>query len=571
MRNLSSQIKTASGVIIAGLVVFCGFLFWQLSHQIDLSNRADQARDRQQQMADLAQTTKQIQIDVVQVQQFLTDVSATRGLNGMDDGPAEAAKNAEDFAVQMQKAQGLAQTLGLTDLSNALTQTNDQFPTYYQTGKAMADAYVTGGTESGNAFMPRFDDASQALYGALEDVVAKVKSHATSVDADADLAAIASTQNAKQARILAIICGLVLTGLITAYCAFVLRAIIDPLDHFVSHLSQIAQGLYDQSVPHTTQQNEIGDVARAIDTFRVSQSDRERLEAADESGRQERRQRRENLERALAAFKDKVNKGLDLLDDSAADMNAVSESLVNISQTTAEQAKSAAASTYEATSNVQIVAAAAEELAASISDISEKISLSQAVVKETGLATDESERNILRLAEASNRIGDIVGLIQGVSSQTNLLALNATIEAARAGDAGKGFAVVASEVKTLADQTSRATLDISKQIGDIQNETQTAVDSIKQIALRMDQVEQYTLAISQAIEQQSQATQEIAANVAQAASCTSNAQYNVSLMTEAADNTQSSADRVKKNTDALIAEKNELSDTIDAFLNEVAA
>jgi len=571
MRSLAVQIKFASTVLIACLLLFCGFLFWQLSHQISLSDQADKTRDRQAEMAELAVTTKQIQIDIVQVQQWLTDISATRGENGLDDGPAEAAKVAEDFVIQMAHAKELAKKLKLDDIADGLQATESAFPGYYETGKSMAEAYVSNGTAAGNAVMPNFDKASADLYGALEVVVSEVRSHDADISLTADKAAIASTVNAKFSRTLAIISGLLLTGMIAAYCLFVLRLIIDPLGQFVHHLAEISRGVFDTLVPHKHRENEVGSVARAIDGFRQAQADRIRLETEDQAGRLERRQRREGLERAIASFKADVAHAIDALDSTTSAMGHASSTLAQISETTSDQAKGATGATEEATNNVQIVAAAAEELAASIANISEKISMSQSVVRETGQATETSERNIASLAKSSERIGDIVGLIQSVSSQTNLLALNATIEAARAGEAGKGFAVVASEVKTLADQTGRATHEIAQQINEIQSETRTAVESIRLISERMEQVEQYTVAISEAVGEQSRATQEIAENVARAASCTSAAQQNVASMTGAAEQTHVTAGMVHANIQILAEEKDRLMRTIDAFLLEVAA
>ncbi|ESQ91098.1 methyl-accepting chemotaxis protein [Asticcacaulis sp. AC460] len=571
MKTLSQRVKAFSAVLVLGIGAAGLFIFLAQNHQISLAQQADAARDREAMMSDLALTTKQIQVHVVQVQQFLTDVSATRSLDGLDDGPAQAEANAKAFEETVTRAEGLAKSLDLPKTQAALKETQGLFPDYYREGQVMADAYVREGTAAGNAHMGRFDAASAALYGGLNRVIDDVQRNGDQISEQADAAVIASTANARLLRNLSVAGVILMASLLIAYAVYILRALVTPLTQFAGQLDEIAADKLDVRVLHTGRTDEVGHVARAIDGFRKAEIEFRGRESVENAARQERRDRRERLEAAIAMFRDRVASVMQSIDSSTNQMDAVTRSLTEISDSTALQSRSAASSTHEATDNVQIVAAAAEELAASIADISDKIGLSQTVVRKTGQVTADSERNIARLAQASERIGDIVGLIQSISAQTNLLALNATIEAARAGDAGKGFAVVASEVKALASQTGKATEEIIRQIQEIQSETGTAVQSIKSIADHMSEVEQYTLAISEAVEQQSRATQDIAQNVAQAASCTAMAQNQVSEMEGAAIQTQTSAGEVGATTQSLARDKAALSQTIDTFLSEVAA
>lgn len=571
MRLLSSQIKIAGALLIGSLSLFCALLFFSLQHEIRLARIAQEANARKALMGELSLTAKQIQVNVVQVQQFLTDVSATRGLDGLDDGPGEAAKNATEFKERIAHAKALARDLQLADIQSALEAVEQKFPAYYQTGQAMADAYIQGGTSAGNAFMGTFDGTAKAEYEALNTVLSLVDTENQSISNTARVASETSVRSAHATQLYMLLAGALLTLLVAGGLWFVLRFIIRPLSDFSDQLGRIAGGALDTQVGHTQKQNEIGAIARAIDGFRLAQRDRETAEAQAEAGRIERRTRRESLENAIQRFKARIDQALSALHHSTRGMQDVSATLEDISSQTAEQSQSASAATLEATDNVQIVAAAAEELAASIADISEKISLSQTVVQDTTRVSAESQEKIDRLARSSERIGDVVNLIQNIASQTNLLALNATIEAARAGDAGKGFAVVATEVKALADQTSRATQDISAQIAEIQSETQTAVDSIKAIAGKMEEVQHFTVAISAAVEEQSRATQEIAVNVAKAAGCTANAQQSVQMMAQSVERTKHSASRVGQSTQELEDEKAGLVETIDDFLKTVAA
>ncbi|SON54495.1 Heme-based aerotactic transducer HemAT [Hartmannibacter diazotrophicus] len=233
---------------------------------------------------------------------------------------------------------------------------------------------------------------------------------------------------------------------------------------------------------------------------------------------------------------------------------------------TAEVAFSASQSTRE---SVQGLAAASEELAASITEISERLSTTVAEIYRAGDKAEASTQSISRLSESGKQIGDVVSLIQDIAEQTNLLALNATIESARAGEAGKGFAVVAQEVKALAGQTAKATDDISRQIAGIQNETQSAVDAVGEISQIMSEVRQFTAAIAAAIEQQQAVTQEIAGNVHRAASGTDELSRTVEAVRGAIQSTKSTADGFAEVSEGLSSQAVTLAGEIRTFIDNL--
>ena len=175
------------------------------------------------------------------------------------------------------------------------------------------------------------------------------------------------------------------------------------------------------------------------------------------------------------------------------------------------------------------------------------------------------------LLKASQKIGEIVALINDIADQTNLLALNATIEAARAGEAGKGFAVVAAEVKNLASQTSKATEEIGAQISDVQGATQDAVSAIASISRIIGEVNQIAIAIAAAVEEQGAATQEIARNVEETAKGTQEVSFNISGVTEAANSTGAVANRVLAGAQMLSSQSNEMRGLVESFLTQVKA
>jgi methyl-accepting chemotaxis protein len=228
-------------------------------------------------------------------------------------------------------------------------------------------------------------------------------------------------------------------------------------------------------------------------------------------------------------------------------------------------------SAIHASDNVQRVAAAAEELSVSIAEIGRQIAHSDGVAKKAAEESQRTNGTVTGLSAAAQKIGDVVELINGIAAQTNLLALNATIEAARAGDAGKGFAVVASEVKSLANQTARATDDIRQQIAAIQAETGTAVDAIGSIAKTIEEMNQISSVIATAVTQQAAATQEIAHSVQEAANATQDVSRSVGDVGEAIGKTGESAAAVLGAADSLAVQAQTMRGEVDDFLATVRA
>jgi methyl-accepting chemotaxis protein len=286
---------------------------------------------------------------------------------------------------------------------------------------------------------------------------------------------------------------------------------------------------------------------------------------------QEQQQRRTMIEQAIAAFRQCVEDHLRTVTEGAMAMRATATTLFTNSGQTSKGAEGAVTASNEASVNVETAAIAADELTGSIGEIGRQLDLTTDVVRAAVTEAQGTNQQITALAQAAQKIGDVIKLIRTIAGQTNLLALNATIEAARAGEAGKGFAVVASEVKSLAVQTAKATEDISKLIMSVQGATSGAVAAIGRISSRMQEIDSCATAVSAAVEEQSAATAEISQNVA---SASSGAKLVVTVLDEvagAATETRQSAESVLNASQAVEAAAAELRNEVEGFLARVAA
>jgi methyl-accepting chemotaxis protein len=281
-------------------------------------------------------------------------------------------------------------------------------------------------------------------------------------------------------------------------------------------------------------------------------------------------QRREGVEAAIAAFRQRMESMLKTVGDHTGTLRATATALFAASHKTSERAEGAVAASNEASLNVETAASAAEEMSSSIAEISRQLGQTNSLVEIAVGEAGGTNTQIAGLAQAAQKIGDVVKLIQDVAGQTNLLALNATIEAARAGEAGRGFAVVASEVKSLAVQTGKATEEISGQIAAVQTSTRASVEAIHRIGDRMKEISQYTASAAASVQQQDAATGEISQNVAAAARGTKDI---VAVLTEVAGSatqTRGSAQTVLTASQAVEAAAADLRTEVEGFLQKVA-
>ena len=282
-------------------------------------------------------------------------------------------------------------------------------------------------------------------------------------------------------------------------------------------------------------------------------------------------QRRKLIEAAIAAFRSRMEDMLNTVSDSALAMRSTASALLACSDLASQRAEGAVHMSNEASVNVESAASAANELSSSIDEISRQLEQTSKLVEVATGEAGASNAQIGSLAHAAQKIGDVIKLIQDVTGQINLLALNATIEAARAGEAGRGFAVVASEVKSLAVQTGKATEEIAAQIAAVQTSTSAAVNAIRRIVERMQEINQHTAAVSSSVQEQNAATGEITDNVTSAAVGTKHIVNALSEVANAAVETRGSAERVLAASEAVEDAAGNLRREVEGFLQQVAA
>ncbi len=272
-----------------------------------------------------------------------------------------------------------------------------------------------------------------------------------------------------------------------------------------------------------------------------------------------------------AELQKRVNSTVEEIQHTANDLTSTAKVLTTAANSTTDRSNSVAAGAEEASTNVRTVAAAAEELSASVKEITRHTANSGTISQQAVQIAGQAMGKVELLAEAAKKIGVIVDLINGIAGQTNLLALNATIEAARAGEAGRGFAVVAQEVKALAEQTAKATSEISRQIGDIQSATTESVASIDKITGTIRSMNEIATTIASSVEEQGAATEEIARNVHEAALGTNDVSANIAGVTKAATETGETAERVLATSQVLDRHASDLRHAADEFMETVSA
>jgi len=351
-----------------------------------------------------------------------------------------------------------------------------------------------------------------------------------------------------------------------------IKGLARPIGDLKTVMEAFAHNELKAEVPGVERRDEVGEMARTVEVFKKNGLEVERLKA-DQLATEQRTaaQRKADMTRLANDFEGAVGQIIDTVSSASTELEASARTLTSTSERSQELTIMVAAASEEASTNVQSVASATEEMASSVNEISRQVQTSSNIANEAVVQARKTNDRVGELAKAASRIGDVVELINTIAGQTNLLALNATIEAARAGEAGRGFAVVASEVKALAEQTAKATGEISQQITGIQAATQDSVAAIKEIGDTIGKMSEIASTIAAAVEEQGAATQEIARNVQQAAQGTQQVSANITDVQRGTSETGSASSQVLSAAQSLSRDSNRLKSEVGKFLNTVRA
>ncbi|OJX79438.1 methyl-accepting chemotaxis protein [Magnetospirillum sp. 64-120] len=536
--SIRKQARLVSGGFVAIVLLLAVFSFGGVMQSLSQASEQDEILEHlHSKVAPFQLLARQLQLDVVQIQQYLSDVSATRGENGLDDGFDKAAQFAQLFKTHMDQAQSLAKDMNADKAAASLGMVDKAFPGYYEVGQRMAHAYVDNGTAAGNKFMEEFDQQAGNLTQSLETLLA-----------DADQLMVAERQATDQAirtarvrawTVSALLATVTVLGLgLALFTGRNITATAALLQEAEAVMSRAARGDLNARMVRIGRRDEIGQLLIAVNrVMDLTETFAKEIGAAMAAAQRKEYYRyipeeglrgdflrfvrsmnnilaaMENRDAKTMEFEATVKGMVEEVAQSTQGISGTANMMAHRSEATGGRSLEVGEAALATTQRAEIVSEATRQLVASINEIAEQATQSSSVARQATSQISATSSRMDELAQAISQIGQVVGLINTIAGQTNLLALNATIEAARAGEAGRGFAVVANEVKNLANQTATATGTITGQVEAVQSAAREAIDAISDIVQTIASIEGIAAAIAGAVQQQEASTQEISRNI----------------------------------------------------------
>ncbi len=454
--------------------------------------------------------------------------------------------------------------IGGGGVNSAVEQTRSTFFRSFE--RIRRQVYEAG--ISGQAYGVPVQEWLNSSDGAIATVVGLQRALADASGAEAEATANLALRN------MALFGLLLLAGIAALLISVIVVSwrVVGPVNEMTAATVRLASGETDIKIPAARRNDEIGQMARAVQVFRDNAVEKRRLEAEQaEAGQRIARERKDAMLAMADQFEVTVREQVDAVSASATELEATARGLATMADETSTQFMAVADASGQVSANVQTAASATEELSASISEIARRVASSASISQDAVDRASQTSEAVRELEAVTSRIGEVVTMISEIANQTNLLALNATIEAARAGEAGKGFAVVAGEVKNLANQTAKATEEVGRQISAVQERSHGTAEAIGDIVSVVQEIGQISGAIASAVEQQGASTNEIAKNVQQAASATQSVADNIEHVNAAAGETGAAASQVLEASESLLSRSEKLRGEVDRFLQEVRA
>ena len=557
---MSARDQAAMKGFLPGIAAVVGILEPQLNR---LENQVAMADASLTALLNVARTSQDLRISAGgRAATVSLAISTRRPLTAAEISTMDRAQGRVDLDRERIEA-GVDQIGSPPRLAKAM---NDAIEAYFGKAAPWLEKETAAGRNDG-----KFAINSEQLAGTIVPAVQAFFAVRDAALAEAGDRAGAARDAALTMLALAGLAVMALLGVLAGVTVMLRRRVITPLSTLTGVVGDLAAGRHDVTIPTVERADEIGAMAGSLQVFKDALIAKK---AADEAAAVEadaKIQRGQRVDRITSDFEAMIGQIVEIVSSASTELEASAGTLTATAERSEELATTVAAASEEASTNVQSVASATEEMASSVNEISRQVQGSARIAGEAVEQAQKTNDRVAELAKAAARIGDVVELINTIAGQTNLLALNATIEAARAGEAGRGFAVVASEVKALAEQTAKATGEISQQISGIQAATQESVGAIKEIGDTIGRMSEIAATIAAAVEEQGAATQEISRNVQQAANGTQQVSSNIADVQRGASETGSASAQVLTAAKSLSGESDRLKREVGKFLSSVRA